>query len=562
MILVNKTRALLTVAGIVTIVCVAGCAKIDAESQSEKSNLASYACKGQCDSGRFKMFSGRAVHLEIEPMGEMTQVFYNIEAKSLSTTPVVLKNVIEISGHAQGADSLLSLEATNSRHDNLVSFFDIVAIPSINNIDFLSPRVQTKKSLLTKSGYHINLLSNLAYTLILNPSGAIDRAPILLTPGLITTDQKLDFLVDKKRTLISGRVIADGYNIFLNTPSPFMRARVMQGSRLISSVATVDSDGRFSLEIANPLFAEENNQPINLIIEPISSDSPLPSVKEKLALHQLKKDVDLGTISLGNLNPPISVTVEVHGSDDSTIGNALLYLNAKIGTGEMLIKRQLDTSGTTKFTELYEGNYDIAIVPPFTSTFAMRVVKNIDLDSQENIQISIDLQKRQSLNAIVLKPMNLPVSGAQIELSRIGETGNLATEDIYDDMLFKLTAITNDDGHVCHRKFGFSTSNKDECDSLLLDEGRYLAHITPPAGTELAHKWITFDFPEQNQLAIVLDHPEMLVGQVLSPDYQTPISHAFVTVYLAEMNTHNQPKMIGNAITDERGFFKALVSGQ
>ncbi len=160
----------------------------------------------------------------------------------------------------------------------------------------------------------------------------------------------------------------------------------------------------------------------------------------------------------------------------------------------------------------------------------------------------------------MLNPLGQKVSGAQIQFSRIGEIGNFATEDIFDDNLFKLTAMTNKDGKVCQRQFGFSTANEDECSALLLDEGRYLAHIIPPAGTELAHKWITFDFPEKNELSITLDQPELLMGRVVKNDGITPAVRAFVTVYLAETTMHNQPKIIGNAITDDQGYFRAFVS--
>lgn len=519
-----------------------------------------HSCGAQCDQGRFKIFSGQAVHLEIEPTGEISQVFYNIDPSSLGKQPIMLNKIAHIRGQAIGAQFMPIKPDRTKSHDRLDAFSDIIAIPSVNRISFLSPRVPTSKSRLQKdAGFEMDLISGLAYTLILNPSGVRSRAPVHINAGIISDGNDFHFVIEENPSKLTGRAVFDN-DTKTESKFPHLRARLMLGSRLISSVGGLDSSGQFSLEISRPLFKDEETQPVNLIIEPLDFETALPRVKHPLDIAMLNSDMDVKEINLGSLKKTFSVNIEVHGSDDSLIGNANLYLRAPIGAGIALMKKQVDKSGSTRFSHVYEGRYDIAVIPPVDSQFAMRVIKNVDFDSQENIQISIDLQKREGLTAEVLGPLGQKISGAQIQFSRIGAIGYSATEDIFDDNLFKLTATTNDDGKICHRKFGFNTSDKSECSALLLDEGRYLAHIIPPAGTELAHQWITFDFPEKNQLAIRLDQPEIMIGQILKPDGKTPSSRAFVTIYLAETDMHNQPKMIGNAITDDKGFFKAFVS--
>ncbi len=525
------------------------------ESQSD------YGCTHNCERFGFKAFSGQTVHLEIEPVGQLTQVFYYVDPKILKTTPIVLRDIIEVKGFAPGAEAL-NFEKDAAPTGNQSDFTDIIALPMINNTDFLTPRIQTRKAYLTSGGYQLELLSNLLYTLILNPSGFGNHPPIHFSSGLLASDQTMHFIIEENAVIGRGRVISDSPHLFAHANQPLLRARLMQGPRLVSSVAEVKDDGSFFLNVANPLFSDLSEQPINVVLEPINPESALPRIKHKIAYETIKHDFDLGTINLGDLESPFSVTIDVRGTDKSIVGKAYLYLSAKVGQGINLIKKQADASGTTTFHEMFEGRYHIAVVPPFDSPFAMQLIKDVKFDAHDQTKLSITLDWRKELNATVIGPKGQAMSGAQIEFLRVGEIGNLATEDIYDDMLFKLTAVTNEDGQVCDRRFGFSTSDKNHCDNLLLDEGRYLAHIIPPAGTEIAHKWIVFDFPEQSQLSIVLDQPEMLVGQIVGSDRQTPIKNAFVTVYLAKTNPHNQATLIGNAITDDRGFFRAFVSSR
>ncbi len=536
-----------------------GCETKDAPS-SPTSKI-DQACGSLCDNGRFKKFSGQAIHLEVESPGEEAQVFYNVDPSQLMTQAISLNKIVRISGFALPANMVPAATTDSSNHDKPDAFADILAIPTVNRISFLSPRIPTMKSRLqTDAGFAIDLLAGLSYTLILNPAGEKGRAPIHLNAGVITSDNHLDFVMNSNPHKLTGRVVFDETSFTDSNVRPRMRARLMLGSRLVSSVNEIDAVGVFSLEVSKPLFKDAENQPLNLIVEPLDEETALPRIKHKLDLEMINTDFEVGDINVGTLKKPIAVTFDVHGRDDSPISDAMLFLRAPIGAGTAVVKKQANKSGSTKFTHLYEGKYDVAVIPPVDSQYAMRVIKNVDFDSQQSIQISIDLDKREGLIAHVLSPLGQKVSGAQIQFSRIGELGNFATEDIYDDNLFKLIASTNDEGRICNRKFGFNTADKNQCTALLLDDGTYLAHIIPPAGTELAHKWITFNFPEKNELSITLDQPEILAGQILKPDGKSAAANAYVTVYLAETNMHNQPKMIGNAITDQNGFFRALVS--
>lgn len=527
------------------------------ESLFKGHDNASYVCGKDCLS-RYDKFRDKIIHLEVEPAGNLSQVFYNIDSNKLSQNPIVLNQLAVVSGKAIGIDGDLVKHYPDEHQEKGVTFFDLVALPVVNENALLAPRTSIVKTRLARDGsYQIELLKNVSYSLVMNAFGQFDHAPVYVHRGFIKEDMALDFSLAQSNKNIRGKVVADERDTFNPLESP-MQVRVMQGQRLISSIGLVKQDGQFSVEVAHAIV--DNNLPITLIVEPKDLEIALPKITKKLDKDQLYSDVHMHEINLGSLKNATNFTIGVRGNDDSVVSQASLFLNAKIGAGEVMLKKQVDSSGSAQFPKLFEGSYDIAVVPPFDSKFGMRVIKDVEIEFKENVELFIDLQEREVLIAEIFGQNGKPVSGAQIEFSRIGEMGLFASEDIYDDMLFKLTAGSNDRGQVCHRKFGFETSNNDQCANLLLDDGRYLAHIIPPAGTELAHKWLTIDFPKEKRLTIVLDQPEVLKGQILSYDQKNPIKRAFVTVYLAELSLHNQPKVIGKAITDEQGFFTAFVS--
>ncbi len=240
------------------------------------------------------------------------------------------------------------------------------------------------------------MLTGLSYTLIFNPNGLYDRAPIHLDATIGANDNELNFVINQRPTKLTGTVVFDALPGGEDGARPRMRARLMLGSRLVSAVAEIDEQGKFSLDVSRPLFLEAENQPLNLIVEPIDQETALPRIKHKLDFSMLQTDFDVGDINVGALEKPVSVTFEIHGSDDSTIGNALLYLRAQIGAGVAVVNKQANQAGSTKFAHLYEGLYDIAVIPPVDSRFAMRVIKDVDIESKDNLQFFFRSRKTRT----------------------------------------------------------------------------------------------------------------------------------------------------------------------
>jgi hypothetical protein len=517
-------------------------------------------CSGDCHSQNFKNFSSGKIHVEVEPQRQLSQVFYQVDPKSLKNNPLVLKEMVFVSGRAEGTEPYWAREEKLVDENIRADFFDLIAIPKKEHFYSYSLRMPVATTRLKQDGsFVLSLTADLSYTLILNPSGSYGRAPLYLHQSIEKDSDNFIFNLNRKMPELKGRLLIEETNAQGRDILNSLQVKLLQGQRLVSSVQGIGSDGRFAVEISQPLFALSHEVPIVLSIEPKSSDIPLPKISKKLEKVDLSNDLDVGDIPLGLPKNLCLLTIKVRGSDGSIPSNGTLYLSAQMGDGEVLIKQPLDNSGIMELSNVYEGRYDIAVVPPFDSEFSMHVMKDVKIDDQKNNLLHIDLPRRNVLQAVVKDFLGQGVNGASIEFARIGEAGFFATEDIYEDMLFKLAATTNNEGKVCHRKFGFETSSSNDCSTLLLDEGRYLAHIIPPAGSELAHKWMFIDFPAQNQLVLTLDSPYILEGRIEWPD-KKPVSRAFVTLYLAEMNAYNQPKVIGFALTDEQGTFKAFVS--
>lgn len=517
-------------------------------------------CGTFCSEHQLKVFDGGKLHIEVEEIGRPAQIFYNVDPANLYHG-LSLSPHVTISGVAQGASAFLKLDA-QSKRDNPASFADIIAIPIANKINYLSPPLPLLKSKLqSDQTYALEIQSRLDYVFILNPNGLYGRAPIFLKPGPLERNTTLNFDVTQKTHKLIGHVQSSDINFLASIQVPQIKARVMQGNRLVSSSEAIKKDGTIILELSETFLAPPGDVPLMLIIEPQDRENALPRLQIKLDKELMGTDINIGTIDLGKLNPPFKATLEILGEDKTIIGNATVFMRANVGTGTSFVKKQIDASGLTIFNQLYEGNYDIAVIPPFISPFAMKLIKNFKLTSSPENTITIELPLRKLLYGTVVDSENAKVNGAQIELSRIGKIGDFATEDIFDDMLFNLTVTTNEDGRICQRSFGFETSNKNECSPLTLDEGRYLAHIIPPSGSKLAHHWLTFDFPRPGSLEIKLKSPQVVVGKIVGADRITPIKNAFITVYLAQNYLPGPSKVVANAITDDSGIFRAFIFG-
>ncbi len=125
----------------------AGCHNSKKKHDSlDKENI---TCGSKCDDGRFKHFAGQAVHLEIEPTDELSQVFYNIDPLNCAKHAIALKTASHVTGTVRPIEMLpIDVFAPTDKPESDDSFRDIIAIPTINRISFLSPRTAIMRSRL------------------------------------------------------------------------------------------------------------------------------------------------------------------------------------------------------------------------------------------------------------------------------------------------------------------------------------------------------------------------------------------------------------------------------
>ncbi len=484
------------------------------------------------------------VHIEIEPPSMPTQVFYQVKARDLAMG-LTLRPTNRLGGWAKGGKKYLERDQQKDSHDSQARFSDIVALSPAHRNPLSTPRVQPLSThLASDQSFSIDLLAGVAYVLVLNPGGLYGRAPVYFKWDEKSLEPPLAFNLDEYGQFVSGQIKYSG------TQKDLWQVRITQANRLVSSVAQVKRNGHFLVELSKETFLG-NDVPLLLTIEPKDAESTLPRFNKELSLDELLTRPNLGPIDLGRL--PKALLLNIHIAGPGTI-----YLKGRVGMGEVSLKKALNIVSPTVFEGLYEGTYEIAIVPPAMSPWAMQVTKNIDITSP-SMDMRLKWTPRQLAVMHVFDEMAKPMAGAQIALSRIGVRGSNEREDIFSDRLFSFTATTNDAGQACQRQGGLSNGKHNDCTSIALDDGRYVAHVIPPAGSHYAHLWQTFDFPEEQNLEFKLLETKILKGRLLSADSKSPLQQAYVTIYAVDSSLLNEPKILANAITDAFGYFRAFI---
>lgn len=504
-----------------------------------------------------KLFYGNKIHIEVMTQNGKTQVFYFVNSDELATG-LALKPTKECFGLGKGFESLIK---EDQEHDlgTGASFSDIIALPESNKNNLLSPRIPNIRTKLSSDqSFKLDLIYGEAYTVILNPSGLYDRAPIFLHVGAKERAVEMMFK-EVSNPILRGRL---GYKnaplAFGKNKLPELKAHVVLGNRLISSVGRLNDDGSFALELALEKSLNFNGLPVFLLIEPLDPESGFPHIKRRLKAKEIYQNPEMGIVDVGPLNNPFSLKINVRDEEQKPLSKGELILRAKKHDMEILAKKTLNSSGSVVFDELYEGDYEVAVIPPLASPFGLLFKENINISSENHEPLNLILPKRSALKALVVDEQKNFVEGTLFEFSRIGESGSLASEDIFKDLLFKQTALSNDQGQLCRNRNGIFGINDQSCEAPALDQGRYLVHIIPKT-PKLSQAWATFDFPDDRILEFNLTKPKKLRGKILTHDRQNPAPKAYVTIYWADSDLYNQPKVIATALCDEQGYFEVFV---
>jgi hypothetical protein len=501
------------------------------------------------------------VHLEVAPMGEPSQFFLDVDLRKLANDPLVLKSSVEVKGQMAAAVKILQEERTFATDKNTGPFFgDVIAIAQ-NNFSparqYTRPMVKTRLDM--EGNFSLVLTQGENYFVIVNPHGLMDEPPITTLISNVSDPQAVTFAMPVEPTFVSGKIVVKDENLLAKLATD-AKVRLFRGRRLVSATSKINGDGSFRAKYFDPSLNSSFFEPLTLYISSQSSDIQWPMFRHEITKPQEGlAELDLGVIALGDLNGPLSRSFAIKGDDQVAVPGAFVLLGSNIGKGEVISKRQADGGGNLLVSGLLEGTYDVAIIPPPQNEFGLKVLDGLKFKTGEPIDtLEVNLQRRSALEAHIKGPDGSAIEGVQVEFMRVGKIGAFATEDIFEDMLLKRTAISNSLGQVCRGAQPKIGEIESPCDALLLDAGKYLAHLIPPVGSVLAQEWMEFDFPEQNSFEINLKNPQLIKGRIVGP--QGKPRKAYITTYLAQHYTSTFPRVIGNTISDDEGVFMTPVS--
>jgi hypothetical protein len=398
----------------------------------------------------------------------------------------------------------------------------------------------------TTGHFTLSLIAGQKYQIVINPSGQNGYPPKFM-PAQISQDYRETITLKTEGSAVSGRVKM----VTSSGSSNAFWVKIMQADRLVSSVGSLDQEGRFTVQLAHPLWSETKNVPLELIIEPNIKYTYLPSIREKIALKSeelIGKTIHLDSIILKGEGRILKKSFEVVSKDGAVIKDAKVIIKKDLDDQWIAQQLQTDDKGLVQ-TELMEGTYQLSVIAPQESLYG-RIDDNkwevVNSDSYTAI-----LPERQEVVGHVLDYKSNPVEGVLIQLTRLNKDAHKNISNIP----LRIEARSNQDGRWCFQMPG----NKSEtCTPLRLDEGSYQAFITPPPGAKLPHQVTTFEFTENKPVTITLHKPTEIKGRVISPE--GPVNKAYIRIFSANSQLESsEPLLLGQAITNDRGDFSAFI---
>ena len=470
-------------------------------------------------------FLDSSVHLEIEKKDLPTQIFFDLPIKKIHGNSLVLHEVINFVGQATDFDEYLALDRKTNTDFDVNLFSHIIAIPLINDAGFDIPKMYNQKtSLDNHKMFKFSLLKDFSYLIVLNPYGKYDKAPIYFYASNLQANTSFKFVNDKNSKNLTSKII--GYNLDLLNEQE-TKVFLYQGSHLISSIAQINADGSFNLELSNQLEFSYAPTYLRSIIQ--NKDGTYSS-HLSYEINSSFSEFNLDTIDLSNSKKAFDLKINLLNQNKHPIPDALITLKTTINQADLFITVKTNTASEAIIPNLYEGTYDIAIITPSNSIFSSLIVQAQEIKKTKDLNFI--LKPRLNFNAVIMDEKNLPLPNVQVELTRTDKN------ELSGLSAFKINAITNEKGLI------YSNGTL-----LSLDEGHYLAHIKPPFGEEFGSTYYEFTFPQNNNLQIKLQRAIELKSQIVLSD-KTPLAHAFVTIY-------SRDKVLATCMTDDQGRFIA-----
>lgn len=323
---------------------------------------------------------------------------------------------------------------------------------------------------------------------------------------------------------ISGRVVTRDGAAALGVAG--LEVRVLDGTRLVSTVTQTNGDGAFSV-----VLAPGEGAGATLEIRPTESSRLNPARRiEGLDLE----NPNLGEIDLGPLPAPVPFSGVVTGPDGDPVPQAKIYAKGAFGDGEIAVQLVADEQGRYD-GELRPGRYHFAVVPPPEAR--ARLLEGLVADVAAGTQPALSLREgRMRVAGEVVDAAGERVPTATVRFSRIGASGGGAVPPL-EGVVWTFTSVTDDDGRFSAR----------------LDPGRYRVTVLPDEASNLPRHTEVLDVDgARDDLRFRLYPAAYIAARLLGPS-GSPVKMALVTAFAPFVGEQGEALELGSTLSSEEG---------
>ena len=188
------------------------------------------------------------------------------------------------------------------------------------------------------------------------------------------------------------------------------------------------------------------------------------------------------------------------------------------------------------------GSYTIGVVGESNSGSGISLT-TVDVRASTLTGLVIALPARVRADLEVVTAEGTPVSGASVELTRVGDSETGIAEPVLRDAQPTFLASTNSDGRI----------------AIDVDPGRYRVTVEPPRGEGQPARSVSLDIAGDFSRRIDLLTANVIAGTLRNGD--DVVGGAFVRVYSQVVDERGLAIFLGEAISEPNGSFAVSVPG-
>ncbi|MBI5495658.1 MAG: carboxypeptidase regulatory-like domain-containing protein [Deltaproteobacteria bacterium] len=454
--------------------------------------------------------------------GMKPQAFLALDAQRASSQMLIMRPTLEV--------TLRSCYNCVSEHPGTVQGTLTLTAPSTITGQEQVETVPVDAAGLSRAG----LLDGTSYDPVLFPADT--TLPILYADRVFAAaGGTLDVtLPDPSATwTVSGRVVEDAT---ADTPVAVEGARVwlMQATRRLVREVITDSDGHFSFPVLRT-----TSSGLTLRVTPGAASDPFPELT--VSPINLDADRDLGLVTLGLVEAPLSVAGRISGPGGNAIAGAQVRLEGPAGAGTLRFTALTDGEGRFE-GRVPAGTYARAVIPPQAAGASLVQEAALVVNAATAEALDVQLPTLVDLCGTVLDAANLRVDATRLAATRVanveGAPGPAA------DATWEARETSSDTGAYC----------------LKVPPGQYLLTATPPRGTNRPARTDLVDVASQaaNTHDVILPRAAFVSGVVMDT-LGKPVKLARVRAFSPVLTTTRGALELGEGYTDDQGNFTLTV---